>query len=101
EIAPLIIAAYGLSQRERQITELVLQGASTTEIASRLSVSPLTVQDHLKAIFEKMGVRSRREVASRIFFDHHFPPTMRIDPSGSRHFVTKPRESGAGHSDSR
>lgn len=96
EIAPLIVEAYGLSQRERQVTELVLQGASTSEMASRLSLSPLTVQDHLKAVFEKMSVRSRREVASRIFFDHHFPPTVRMDPSGSRQFVTKPRKAKAG-----
>lgn len=101
EIAPLIVEAYGLSQRERQITELVLQGASTTEMANRLRISPLTVQDHLKAIFEKMSIRSRREVASRIFFDRHFPPTMATDPSGSRQFVSKPLESRAGHSASR
>jgi len=100
EIAPLIVEAYGLSPRERQITELVLQGASTAEMASRLRLSPLTVQDHLKAIFEKMSVRSRREVASRIFFDHHFPPTMTMDPSGSRQFDTKLAGSRAGHSDS-
>ncbi len=91
EIAPLIVEAYGLSQRERQITELVLQGASTSEMASRLNLSPFTVQDHLKAIFEKMAVSSRREVAARIFFDHHFPPTMTNDASGSWQFVTKPR----------
>ncbi len=89
EIAPLIVEAYGLSQREQQITELVLHGASTNEMASHLSLSPFTVQDHLKAIFEKMSVRSRREVAARIFFDHHFPPTMKMDPSGSRQFLTK------------
>lgn len=101
EIAPLIIEAYGLSQRERQITELVLQGGSTIEIATRLGLSPLTVQDHLKAVFEKMAVRGRRELASRIFFDHHFPPTLGTDPSGSHQFVTRPPGSRAGHADSR
>jgi DNA-binding CsgD family transcriptional regulator len=100
ELAPLIVEAYGFSHRERQITELVLQGASTAEMASRLSLSPLTVQDHLKSIFEKMSVRSRREVASRIFFDHHFPPTMQMDPSGSWQFVTDPAERRFGRRDS-
>ena len=90
EIAPLIVEAYGLSQRERQITELLLQGASTSEMAGRLRLSPLTVQDHLKAIFEKMAVRSRREVASRILFDHHFPPRLKPDADGSWEFTARP-----------
>ena len=86
EIAPLIVEAYGLSPRERQIAQLILQGASTAEMARRLHLSPFTVQDHLKTIFEKMGVNSRREVASRIFFEHHFPPTVAPQP-GSGEFV--------------
>jgi DNA-binding CsgD family transcriptional regulator len=90
EIAPLVVEAYGLTQRERQITQLVLQGASTAEMAAMLHVSPFTVQDHLKAIFEKMGVNSRREVASRIFFDHHYPPTITPE-SGSGGFAWQAR----------
>lgn len=72
-VAPLLVEAYGLSDRERQIVALILRGASTQEIAHRLCLSPLTVQDHLKAIFDKMGVRSRQRIAGRIFFDHYFP----------------------------
>ena len=72
-VAPLLIEAYGLSDRERQIVPLILRGASTQEIAHRLCLSPLTVQDHLKTIFDKMGVRSRQQIAGKIFFDHHFP----------------------------
>jgi DNA-binding CsgD family transcriptional regulator len=72
-IAPLIIDAYGLSPREAQVTRQVLQGLSTKEIASEICVSPYTVQDYLKTIFAKVGVRSRRELVATIFEQHHRP----------------------------
>ena len=60
EVAPLIVQLYGLSPRERAITQLVLRGLSTAEIAGALCISTNTVQDHCKAIFAKVGVNSRR-----------------------------------------
>lgn len=73
EIAPLIAAAHGLSRRQSEVAGLVLQGLPTREIASRLGVTPYTVQDHLKAIFEKVGVRTRRELVARMFLQHYAP----------------------------
>jgi DNA-binding CsgD family transcriptional regulator len=70
ELAPLIAVALGLSDRERAVTELVAHGLTTNAIAGRLYISPWTVQDHLKAIFEKAGVRTRGELIARLFFDH-------------------------------
>lgn len=72
-ITSLLMAAYGLSQREQDVTRLVLQGFSTLEIGERLFVSAQTVQQHLKSIFEKTGVHSRRELTGKIFFAHYEP----------------------------
>jgi DNA-binding CsgD family transcriptional regulator len=72
-ITPLLMSAYGLSAREQELTRLVLRGDSTAQIAQRLVVSPHTVQEHLKKIFEKTGVRSRRELVGKVFFAHYEP----------------------------
>ena len=73
ELAPLIADAYGFTQRERRLTELVAQGFSTSEIAERLHISAYTVQDHLKSIFEKSGTSSRGDLVARLFFEHYAP----------------------------
>ncbi|HUG15334.1 MAG TPA: LuxR C-terminal-related transcriptional regulator [Thermomicrobiales bacterium] len=72
-ISSLLMDAYGLTEREQDVTRLVLQGNSTAEIAERLSVSAHTVQQHLKSVFEKTGVHSRRELIGTVFFSHYEP----------------------------
>ncbi|MGW2604327.1 LuxR C-terminal-related transcriptional regulator [Streptomyces mirabilis] len=73
ELTALILDVYGLSPRAREIAQHVLLGRSTSEIAGHLGVSEYTVQDHLKQVFGKVGVRSRRELVAELFFRHYLP----------------------------
>ena len=73
EIAPIVALAYGLSERERQVTQLYIEGRSTKQIARALHVSHHTVQDHLEAIFAETGVRTRGELVGQVFLEHYVP----------------------------
>jgi DNA-binding CsgD family transcriptional regulator len=87
ELASLIVRAYGLSNREREVLQRLVQGLSTKEIAATLGISAYTVADHLKGIFEKVGVQSRTELMARVFFDHYYPRLLHGDvPDGDGQF---------------
>jgi DNA-binding CsgD family transcriptional regulator len=64
ELLPLLMALHGLTERERQVTTLLVAGLATDEIAQRLSISRHTLRDHTKAIFAKVGVGSRPELTA-------------------------------------
>ena len=54
---------YGLTDRELQITGLVVAAAGNREIADKLGISEKTVKHHMTNIFNKLGVTSRLELA--------------------------------------
>jgi len=58
--------AHGLSSRERELLDVLADGVDTADAASRLVITPNTVQDHFKSVFAKAGVHSRRELMSRV-----------------------------------
>jgi DNA-binding CsgD family transcriptional regulator len=73
EIAPIIVQAYDLTDREQQITRLIARGAGTAEIADELFLSAHTVRDYVKTIFAKVGVSSRGELVAKLFAEHYEP----------------------------
>ena len=90
-ITSLLMSAYGLTERERDVTRLVLQGSSTSQIAAEMVVSPHTVQQHLKSVFDKTGVRSRRDLVGKVFFSHYEP---RLRDNERRTAIEKPARGG-------
>jgi DNA-binding CsgD family transcriptional regulator len=87
EIVPIIAEAYELSPRERDITQLVARGLGTAEIAEQLILSPHTVRDYVKAIFDKVGVTSRGELVAKLFAEHYAP--LHLEPEGYERITTR------------
>lgn len=73
DMLPLLADAYGFSPREKDVFERVLRGSSTKDISRSLHISGYTVQDHLKSIFAKTGVTSRRDLIGEIWARFSFP----------------------------
>ena len=89
EVAPIVMSAYGLSDQERAVSALVFQGNSTRAISDRLQIAEHTVQDHMKSIFDKTGVRSRRELVATVFRQRYMPKVKAGDrPSPSGYFAS-------------
>jgi len=59
-----VIEAVRLTARERQVVELLGDGLSNKEIATRLHIATHTVKSHVHNVLEKLSLRSRLEVAA-------------------------------------
>jgi DNA-binding CsgD family transcriptional regulator len=66
EVLELLCRAYELTPRESELVRLVVGGLRTQRLAERLFITPYTVKDHLKAVFQKVGVRSRGALVGRM-----------------------------------
>ena len=55
-----------LTAQEGQIARLACEGLSNPEIGARLFLSPRTVEWHLRKVFSKLGIGSRRELAKAL-----------------------------------
>jgi DNA-binding CsgD family transcriptional regulator len=66
QLSSLALAAHGLTPAQSRVAALVLQGRSTRHITEELHISSNTVQEHLRAVFEKFGIGSRRELVAAL-----------------------------------
>jgi DNA-binding CsgD family transcriptional regulator len=66
EVSSMVLAAHGLTAAQHRVTALVLQGRSTAEIIATLNISANTLQEHLRAVFDRFGVGSRRELVAAL-----------------------------------
>jgi len=73
DVAALLSDAYRLTAREVEVVALAVRGYSNAEIARMLWLSPYTIADHLKSVFDKTGVHSRGELTSLLLFDQYRP----------------------------
>jgi DNA-binding CsgD family transcriptional regulator len=70
QLSSLLLDVHALTPAQQRVTALLLQGCSTRQIVERLHLSPHTVQEHVRAAFDKVGVGSRRELIAALLGQH-------------------------------
>ena len=73
EVAAVLTNLYDLSAREREVAAGVARGESTKEIAASLGVSSYTVIEHIERACQKIGVRGRKALVAKLYFDGYAP----------------------------
>jgi DNA-binding CsgD family transcriptional regulator len=76
DVAWLNVASYGLSPREEEVIGLLVRGYTNRQVSRTLFISEHTVQRHISNIFEKVGVRSRKNLLKRLFFENLLPDML-------------------------
>jgi DNA-binding CsgD family transcriptional regulator len=64
------VRRFGISKREADVLELLVNGLTTGQIAARLCITDATVGDHIKSLFRKTKANKRSELVSRVFVQH-------------------------------
>ncbi len=82
--ATVRLEAFGATAREREVATLLARGLSRAGMAEAFVLSPHTVEDHVKSLYEKVGVTSRQELVARVFLDEYLPEVVRQTPLTSR-----------------
>lgn len=70
QLGSLLLDVHALTPAQQRVTALVLQGRSTREIVSELHLSPHTIQEYVRAAYDKFGVGSRRELIAVLLGQH-------------------------------
>lgn len=70
QLGSLLLDVHGLTPAQQRVTTLVLRGRSTRQIVDELHLSPHTVQEHVRAAYDKVGVGSRRELIAALLGEH-------------------------------
>ncbi|MEE4024924.1 helix-turn-helix transcriptional regulator [Gordonia sp. PKS22-38] len=78
DIAPLLLHLHELTPREQEVTQLLLMGMDTADVAQELWITPETLRGHIKSIFAKLGVNSRPELLARL----QHQPRVHVASSG-------------------
>jgi DNA-binding CsgD family transcriptional regulator len=66
DLTGVLMPAWNLTSRERDVAALIIEGRSSEDIAAALFLSPHTVRDYTKAIFGKVGVHNRRHLTAAL-----------------------------------
>jgi DNA-binding CsgD family transcriptional regulator len=89
EVRAMLVDAYGLTRRQRDVLGHLLHGRSIAELARLLAISEHTANDHRKAIYQRMGVSSRSQLAALLQSEQYDPRVWQdIPPSPYGGFLT-------------
>jgi DNA-binding CsgD family transcriptional regulator len=81
EVATILTRLYGFSVREREVIAALVRGEATKTIAASLGLSPHTVTEHIDRACSKLGVRGRKALIAKLFFQGYAPKLRAIKPA--------------------